>query len=162
MWATIIAFSAWVRRMAFCGSGSARMPTTTNYLAKTVGPDLHDHGRTKRSSRSRGRHCQSKSNRSNKSQKHFAFVIDGAPQVMCFTVDADKHLVQMPSPPRIRLMVDALFPDLRGEHRAEPVPPEPYRLVADIDATLEQPIFDLPQPQRLANIHHHCEANGLG
>ena len=42
-------------------------------------------------------------------------------------------------------MVDTPLPDLRGEHRTEPVPPEPYRLVADIDATLEQQILDLPQ-----------------
>jgi hypothetical protein len=27
--------------------------------------------------------------------------------------------------------------DLRGEHRAEPVPPEPNCLVADIDTTFE-------------------------
>jgi hypothetical protein len=27
--------------------------------------------------------------------------------------------------------------DLAGEHRAEPVPPEPDRLMADVDAALE-------------------------
>jgi hypothetical protein len=34
---------------------------------------------------------------------------------------------------------------LRGEHRTEPVPREPDRLVADIDTALEQHIFDLSQ-----------------
>jgi hypothetical protein len=34
--------------------------------------------------------------------------------------------------------------------------------VADIDATLEQEIFYLPQRQRIADIHHHSEANHLG
>jgi hypothetical protein len=41
-------------------------------------------------------------------------------------------------------MMNASFSNLRGEHRTEPVPPETYRLVADIDAPLEQQIFDLP------------------
>jgi hypothetical protein len=77
--------------------------------------------------------------------EHFAFVIDRASQVMCLTVDPDKHLVQIPSPLRIRSMVHTPPPFLRSEHRAEPVPPKAYRLVADIDATLEQQIFDLPQ-----------------
>lgn len=30
--------------------------------------------------------------------------------------------------------VDPAFPDLGGEHRAEPVTPEPHRLMADLDA----------------------------
>ena len=42
-------------------------------------------------------------------------------------------------------MMSASFPDLRGEQRTEPVPPEPYRLNADIDTALEQQVFDLPQ-----------------
>jgi hypothetical protein len=42
-------------------------------------------------------------------------------------------------------MMNAPVPDLRGEQRAKPVPPEPKRLVADIDATFEQRIFNLPQ-----------------
>jgi hypothetical protein len=43
------------------------------------------------------------------------------------------------------MQVDAPLSDLRGEHRTKPVPPEPNRLVADIDAALEQEILDLPQ-----------------
>ncbi len=41
-------------------------------------------------------------------------------------------------------MKNAPLSDLRGEHRAEPVLPKPNRLMADVDATLEQEIFDLP------------------
>ncbi len=59
-------------------------------------------------------------------------------------------------------MMNASFPDRPGEHRTEPVPPEPDRLVADIDATFEQQVFDLPQRQRIADVHHHREANHLG
>ena len=58
--------------------------------------------------------------------------------------------------------MDAPFPDLRGEHRAEPDPPEPNCLVADIDTPLEQQILDLAQRQRVPDIHHHREAGDLG
>ena len=49
-------------------------------------------------------------------------------------------------------MMKASFPDLRGEHRTEPVPPETYCLVADIDAAIKQQIFDLPQRQRITDV----------
>ena len=59
-------------------------------------------------------------------------------------------------------MMNSPLPDLRGEHRTEPVPPKPHCFVADIDAPLEQDILDLSQRQRIADIHHHREANYLG
>jgi hypothetical protein len=34
---------------------------------------------------------------------------------------------------------------VQGERRAEPVPQEPHRFVADIDSTLEEQIFDFAQ-----------------
>ena len=34
--------------------------------------------------------------------------------------------------------------DLGGEHRAEPVPPKPHRLVANINTALVQQILDVP------------------
>ncbi len=89
-----------------------------------------------------------------------AFVIHGAPQVMRFTVDPDEHFVQVPTPSGIRLMlVDTSLPDIRGEHWTKPVPPEPHGFVANIDATLEQKIFDLAQRERITDVHHHREAN---
>jgi hypothetical protein len=42
-------------------------------------------------------------------------------------------------------MMKASFPDLVGEHRTETVPPEPHRLVTNVDATLNEQVFDLPQ-----------------
>jgi hypothetical protein len=42
-------------------------------------------------------------------------------------------------------MMNAPLPDLRGKHRTETIPPQSHRLVVDIDATLEQQIFDLPE-----------------
>src|SRR5665811_1408211 len=69
------------------------------------------------------------------------------------------HLVQAPTPVRKRPMLKASLPDLVGEHRTEAIPPEPYRLVADADAPLEQNILDLSQRQRIADVHHHREAD---
>ena len=39
---------------------------------------------------------------------------------------------------------------------------KPHALMADIDPTLEQKIFDLPQRQRIADVQHHHEADHLG
>jgi hypothetical protein len=52
----------------------------------------------------------------------------------------------MPPPVRISAHPTAPFPsDLRGEHRAKSVPPEPNRFVADVDPALVQEIFHVPQ-----------------
>jgi hypothetical protein len=42
-------------------------------------------------------------------------------------------------------MINPSFPDRGRKHRSEPVPPEPNCLVADIDAALEQDVFNLAQ-----------------
>ena len=44
--------------------------------------------------------------------------------------------------------MNAALPDLRAKQWTEPVPPQPYGLMADVDTALEQQIFDLPQRQR--------------
>ena len=75
--------------------------------------------------------------------KHLAFVIHGAPQIVHLSVDPHEYLVQVPSPLRKQPMMNPPLPDLCREHRTEPVPPETHRLVADVDATLEQEILDL-------------------
>ena len=51
--------------------------------------------------------------------------------------------------------VDQLLPDLGREHRPKPVPPEPNRLVADVDPALRQQVLDVAQGQRLPDVHHH-------
>ena len=58
--------------------------------------------------------------------------------------------------------MNAALPDLRAKQWTEPVPPQPYGLMADVDATLGQQVLDLPQRQREANIHHHSEPDDLG
>ena len=94
--------------------------------------------------------------------KHLAFVINGAPKIVRLAVDLDEHFVQVPSSLRKRLMMNAPLPDLVSKHWTESVPPEAYRLVADVYTPLEQQIFDLPQRQRIADVHHHREADHLG
>ena len=59
----------------------------------------------------------------------------------------------------VRITMNSSYDHLRGENRAEPVPPESYRLVADIDTAREQQVLDLAQRQRVPDIHHHREAN---
>jgi len=68
---------------------------------------------------------------------------------MRLAIDPYEDFVQVPTPLRIRSSLNAMFSDLVGEHRTEATPPEPYRLVADVDAALEQNILDLPQRQRM-------------
>jgi hypothetical protein len=92
--------------------------------------------------------------------QHFAFVIYGALQVVRFTVDLHKHLIQMPLP--IRMSTKLLTPflsDFSCKQWAEPVPPEANRLMADIDPAFVQQIFDVPERERITHIHHHRQAN---
>jgi hypothetical protein len=41
------------------------------------------------------------------------------------------------------MVLNAAFSDLRSKHRTEPVSPETHRLVADIDTSFVQKVFDL-------------------
>jgi hypothetical protein len=81
---------------------------------------------------------------------------------MRLSIDPDEHLVQVPALLRKRAMMKASLPDRGRNHRTEPVPPVPNRLVADVDAPLVQNILDLSQRQRIADIRHHHEADHLG
>ena len=59
-------------------------------------------------------------------------------------------------------VLNPLSSDLGGEHRAEPVPPKPHRLVANIYTALVQQILDVPQRQREPDVHHYRQADDLG
>ena len=80
---------------------------------------------------------------------------------MCLTVDADEHLIKMPAPQRIGSMANTAFPDLGGKQRTKAVLPVPHGLMANVDAALEQKIFDLSQRQGVADIQHHRAADYL-
>ena len=49
----------------------------------------------------------------------------------------------------------AISADLGGEHRAKSIPPEPDCFVTDIDPTLVQQVFDIPERERKPNVEHH-------
>ncbi len=96
--------------------------------------------------------------------EHFTLVIDGSPQVMPFAVAVDLHedLVHVPPPLARTHPLDASLADLGCEHWAEPVPPEPHRLVADVDAPLVQQVLHIAERQRGPDVHHHGQADDLG
>ena len=79
-----------------------------------------------------------------RSSVDFAFVIDGAPEIMGLSSDLCEHLVQMPLPrgdlPHVR---SYLSTDLPGEVSAKPINPEPDAFMADIDAAFVQHVFDI-------------------
>ena len=79
-----------------------------------------------------------------KGLQHLAFVVDGSPKVLVFAVDLHEHLIEVPPPIRTRPHpIHPLLADLGGEDRAEPVPPEPGRLVAHLDPTLVEKVLDI-------------------
>jgi hypothetical protein len=51
--------------------------------------------------------------------------------------------------------------DLSDKHQAKFVPPKPNRLMADVDASLMQQIFDIAKRKWAPNIQHHCKADDL-
>src|SRR6056297_471711 len=94
--------------------------------------------------------------------QHLTFVVDGSPEVVPLAVDLYENLVEVPSPVAGFHASDAPLPDLGGEHRPKPVPPEPNRLVTDLDTTLVQQILDVSERQREADVHHDRQADDLG
>ncbi len=90
-------------------------------------------------------------------------MINGSPQVMSLAIDPHENLIQMPAPLRPGPhLCGTLLLDFSCERRAEPIPPEPHGLVANIDPSFMKQVLDLPQRQRKSNTHHHGQADDLG
>ena len=70
-------------------------------------------------------------------------MINGTPQIARLPIDPHEHFVQVPASVRVRMKMNPTLPDFCCKQRTKPVPPEPYGLVADVDAPLEEKIFDL-------------------
>jgi hypothetical protein len=90
-------------------------------------------------------------------------VIDGPPKLVRLAVDLHVHLIEMPPP--VAACAHSLHPfasDLGGKHRAEPVPPEPHRLVADVDATFVEQVLDIAERQGEPYVHHDRQADDPG
>jgi len=82
-------------------------------------------------------------------------------------VDLHEHLVEVPAPMperphRLNTVATDLRCEIRCENGAKPVPPEPHRLMRDIDAPLMQKVVDVPERERISDVHHHCQADDLG
>ncbi len=80
-----------------------------------------------------------------KALQHLALVVHGPPKLMLLAIDFDEELV--PMPPQMA-QPHAFNPAplvLCSEHRTEPMPPVPDRLVADVDTALMQQIFYVPK-----------------
>ena len=62
------------------------------------------------------------------------------------SIMSHENLVQVPSPVRVRSHPACpIATDFGCKHRAKSIPPEPNCFVTDVDATLMQKIFDIPQ-----------------
>ena len=78
--------------------------------------------------------------------EHLAFVVDSPPEIVPLTVDLHENLVEMPAPmPEISHRLDPAAPDLGRENRPEPVPPEPHRLVTNVNPAFEQQVLHIAQ-----------------
>jgi hypothetical protein len=77
-------------------------------------------------------------------------------------VDRHKPLIQVPLPACTRpYSISPSVADLNGQHRAKSVPPKPDRLMADVDASLMQQIFDIANRKWESDVQHHCQADDL-
>jgi hypothetical protein len=80
---------------------------------------------------------------------------------VAFTIDLHEHLVEMPTPSAGLHPCNPALSDFSGEHRPEPVPPEPHHFVAHINATLVQKVFHVPQRQWEPDVQHDHQADGF-
>jgi hypothetical protein len=82
---------------------------------------------------------------------------------MGFAIDLHIDLIDVPFPvAKTPHPAYALPANIGREQGAEPVPPQPDRLVAKVDAALEQKVFDVPQGQRKSHIEHDDQADHFG
>lgn len=97
----------------------------------------------------------------NEAFENLAFVIHGSPEIVLFAINLHKGFAQMPTPTTRFHALDPSFPDHSREHRAEPKPPKSDGFIADVDASLVQQIFDVPQRRWKADVEHHSKADDL-
>jgi hypothetical protein len=94
--------------------------------------------------------------------EHLTLMADGTLEMVLYPVDLHENLIEVPAPMSERAhRLDPTSADLRREDGAKPVSPEPHCLMRDIDPSLVQQVFDIPQRQRVSDIHHHREADDL-
>ena len=90
-------------------------------------------------------------------------MIDRPPEIMHLAVDLHIYLVEVPSPmAKAAHRAHTSSTDVASKHRAKSFPPQAHSLMADVDATLEQQILDVPERKREADVHQHYQADHLG
>jgi len=52
--------------------------------------------------------------------------------------------------------------DIRGKHRAKPVPPEPHRFVANVVSAPTENVFNIAQRQGVFHLYYHYAPDDLG
>ena len=91
-----------------------------------------------------------------------ALVVDRPPEVDHLSIELYVHLVEMAPPvPHASHRLNPLAADVGCKNWPKPVPPQPDRLVAEVDPTFEQQVFNIPQRQREPYVHHHDQADDL-
>jgi hypothetical protein len=90
--------------------------------------------------------------------QHRPILTDSAPQPVPTFLDGQRHLVQEP----LVAASPAASTKLASQQRAELVAPETNRLVADLDASLGEQLFDIAVAQREAVIQPDRVADDLG
>ena len=89
-------------------------------------------------------------------------MIHSPPKIVALSSNFDEHLVQVPPPLRASShRLRTRLSDLVCEVSAEPIDPETDALVANVDPTLVQEVFDIAQRQRESDIHHHAKLDDL-
>ena len=74
--------------------------------------------------------------------KDLTFAINGSSQIVPPAVDLYEHLIKVPAPLAIAAhAANALPPNVSRKHWAKSIPPQPHRLMANIDPALEQQVF---------------------
>lgn len=92
-----------------------------------------------------------------------ALVLNGPPEIVLHSAYFCEDLVEISSPVTERSHRLHMTPaDLCGEDNSETVPPEPLRLVGDVDTAFMQQVLDVAQRQRVTDIHHHRQTDDLG
>ena len=85
--------------------------------------------------------------------QNLVFLVDRPPQVNHLPVQLHVHFVEMPAPvSETPHRAHPLPPNVARKQRPEPVPPHPYRLVANVDAAIA--MWDLRKENRSPD---HCK-----